>query len=76
MVFCLLNPKLNFKCFYNKKFQTINLNFKMKYSLSYVLKSKAWFTKSDVQKMMNCMMHEKNVMISFIHLKDFKSSIL
>jgi hypothetical protein len=51
---------------------------KIKYSSSYVLDSKAWFTKSDVQKMMNCLMHENNinVLISFIHLKDFQSSNL
>jgi hypothetical protein len=66
----LLNPKLNFKFFYNNVIQIYI------YNSSYVLDSKASFTKSDVQKMMNCMVHEKNVMISFIHLKDFRSSIL
>lgn len=57
-------------------FKQTNVNFKIKYSSNYVLDSKAWFTKSDVQKMMNCIMHEKNMMISLIHLKDFRSSIL
>ncbi len=70
IIFFLLNPKLNFKFFYNNVIQIYI------YISSYVLDSKAWFTKSDVQKMMNCMVHEKNVMISFIHLKDFRSSIL